>query len=132
MSEGEIHIAPRLYYTFLIGIAAIAVIIIETIIGEFIDNTVGVGGYVGASIIAVSVAAILYPVHKRTRKHVDFERVATKNRAAVDAISVGKEIVRALSSNIKFVLRYWYFFVPLIINAVYYMQWVIRDGDSLY
>jgi hypothetical protein len=114
LKEVEIHLAPSLYYTFVAGIAAIIFIVSETVIAETFDDTLGSVGYVGASVIALGIATVVYPVHKRVSKYIAPGNDRHVVLGASDAKSVGREIVHALLNYFKLhFIRYWYVIIPL-------------------
>lgn len=122
----DIHISPTLYYTFIAGAAAIVFIVIETMISEFLGNTLGSAGYLGASIIALAAGAALYPAHKRMSKYITFADEFRKIIGPSDVKSVVSEFRSALANMLNTLMRYWYvlllgFFVIWIST-----KWIVR------
>lgn len=129
--EMEPRIAPRLYFTFLAVIAATGLIVIETLIAEFLEGTFGLSGYTRTSLIAVGIATILYPVHKRASKYVATGHRLKADSGAADVKSAVSEILRASSVRFKLTFRYWYFYIPFIIVAGLLGWFITPYIDSL-
>ena len=115
----EIHIEPKLYFTFLAGIAAIVFIVSETVLGEFFGDTVESVGYIGASIIALAIAAVMYPTHKRASKYFKLPKDVESDSGADNAKSVVAEIVNSLLSCLRVCfIQYWYLTIPAILLGI--------------
>lgn len=133
IKEVEIHIAPKLYYTFLVGIAAIVIIVTETLIGEFFDNTPIATGYFGASIFALGIAASMYPIHKRLSKHVASPRRVEEESGAADAKSVVLEVARGLRQYCKVsFIDYWYITIPGLIALFFIFDFGLGKLSNIY
>ena len=133
IKEVDIHIAPKLYYTFLVGIAAIVIIVIETLIGEFFDNTPISTGYFGASIFALGIAASMYPIHKRLSKHVVSASRAEEESGAADAKSVVLEVARGIRQGWKVeFIDYWYITIPVIIAVIFIIYFGVGKLSDIY
>lgn len=125
IDEMEIHIAPKLYYSFLAVLAAFVFIILETLLGEFIDDTFGAGGYVGASIIAMGIAVLMYPAHKRASKYVGFQsHIDTKSEAADKAPALN-EVKRALTRQGALLKKYWLLVIISLVSMNFFVKWFV-------
>ncbi len=130
--EADAHISPKLYYTFLACILAIIFIVVESLLGEFLDDTFGSADYIGASIIALCKSAGFYPAHKRVSKYISVDAESSTGSIATNFKSAVSEVVRALRSLFKMIIRYWYVFVPLSIVTGYVMRWIIRHSGDIF
>lgn len=121
----EIHIAPQLYYTFLAAIAALVFIISETLLGELFGDTLGTVGYIGAAVIAIGIATVSYPLHKRVSKYVSLRNDVLAKSGAKNAQSIAIEVRTALINIFKILfVRYWYITIPGLLVMSYFVVWV--------
>lgn len=99
--EAEANVSRKMYYSFLAGFAAVFFVILESLISEFFDNTFGLGGYTGASIAALGIAAIIYPIHKRASKFVKWDANLDAESDVENAASAAKEVANASIRYLK-------------------------------
>ena len=130
--EADAHISPKLYYTFLACILAIIFIVVESLLGEFLDDTFGSADYIGASIIALCISAGFYPAHKRVSKYISVDAESSTSSIATNFKSAVSEVVRALRYFCKMSIRYWYVFVPLSIVTAYVARWIVRHSGDIF
>lgn len=122
----EIRIAPKLYFSFVAALAALVFIVLETLIGEFVDNLFGGGGYIAASTIAIGVAVLMYPVHKRASIYVDFQKhVDRYSGNAVDG-SLLNEVQRAFKAHGAQLKENWLIIVLDLVVVLLVIWWYVR------
>jgi len=114
----EIRIAPSVYYSFLMLLFWVAFVILETVLGEFLDDKLGAVGYIGASIIAIGIGAVIYPFHKRAVKYVNLQSDAGIDSAAEDPRTALAAIGRSMRFQFPMVGRWLLYLVLFIFGAL--------------
>jgi len=129
--EADAHISPKLYYTFLAVVLAVIFLLVETFISEFLDDAFGSVDYVGASLIAMCIAATLYPVHKRASRYVSFGHKSDTKSVATNFKSAVLEVTRAFVVILKSGVRKWYITIPLCIIVIIIVILIVDYAPKL-
>jgi len=108
----EIEIAPRVYIGLLVGTGALLFVIVETVLSEFLENTFGLSGYVGSSVIALAVGLIVYPVHGWTSRRVKIVQAAALDSDEETNVKSWQDVLRKWVQYWKLYVKYWYV-IPL-------------------
>ena len=114
----EIRITPKLFYSFFAAIGGVIFIILETVVSELLSNTFGLVGYISPSIVALSMALVLYPIHKRMRRYVAPQSDNPPDSGVDDARSLAIELGNSMRKLMILWARFWCFFLLVAIVSV--------------
>ena len=96
----------------------VAFIVVETIASEYLGEHLGSVDFVGASIIALAIGALFYPIHKHAEKYVGSKSNAENNSGAIDPKSVFIGIGRSMRFQFLTVGRMYSFHGRFISRAL--------------
>jgi len=116
----EIRIPPERYFGLLAGVSTLIFIVLETILNEFLGDVSGTKGYGAASMIAVGIAAVMYPIHAWASRQFDIGRSRIAAPAQESAESLTKDVARK-SANLYRLLfvKHWYIWIfAVILGAI--------------
>lgn len=97
----EARLSSRLYYSFVAGLAAAVFLVIEAVVGEFLDENIELRGYTGAIIMALGVAIAIYPIHQMTSRLLVRHPNQEESNGADDLPSAAKEVGRSLGQFLR-------------------------------
>lgn len=123
--EVEIHIKPIQYFGFLAGISAAVFIVVETTLGEWIADKLGSSDYVSASIVALAVAATVFPIHRKVSHRFTIGSPVENSDDGTSSITVKAEFVRAFKQFFRVaIVRFWYITLPGSAAVLAFLHWV--------
>ena len=133
LRESEIVIPRESYLGLLAGMATILFLILETVLGEAIDNLVATPGYISASIVALLVAAFIYPLNRWASSRVNVKYLTEKESVKDGDFSFITEL-GTKSKNLYFNLfiRHWYVWPFVVVLGIFFSEKVLLGLFSLY
>lgn len=100
----EIRIAPSVYYSFLTLTFWATFVVLETAFSEYLGDQLGSASYVGASVIALAIGSVVYPIHKRASRYLDNRSSVGTGASAHDPKSALMSIVRSIRYQVPRIL----------------------------